>query len=183
MFDVGAGSDSTVAKPADGPESTLEPETDPTSRSWAEITAVPPRQRGPRVGAFRIIAIVGVLTLVAAFVALSVVLRNEQGQVMFTTTDPNGGNGCVVLDKVSAVDRGTHVWMVVMFNGPMDDKPITMQMWHNGGYYWGYTWPVDDSKGRMCTWGDDMFAYPSGTWRYTFTHGDETEASGTLTIR
>lgn len=183
-FDTpGAGWDSAAANASDRPESALEQGTPGDARSWAEITAVPPRRRSPRVGAFGLIAIVGVLAIVAASTALLLVLRSEQGQVMFTTTDPNGGNSCVVIDRVSTVEAGRHVWMVVMFMEPMDDKPLTVDIYHDGALVWSYTWPVDVSKGRYCTWGDDMAGYPVGTWTYTFTHDGKIEASGTLTIR
>jgi hypothetical protein len=129
------------------------------------------------------VGIAGAAAVVAVFVAIVLIVRSEQGQVMFTTTDPNGGNSCVVLDRVSSVNAGTHSWMVAMLQQPLDDQPLTVYVTHDGAWSWSYTWPVDQSKGRQCTWGYDMATYAPGTWTFTFTHAGKTEATGTLIIR
>ena len=179
----GAGRDSTGAQPSARLEAGIEPGTPTDTPSWAEITALPPRRRGPRIGIVGLIAIVGAFAILALLAGLLLLLRSEQGQVMFTTTDPNGGNSCVVTNRVSTVNAGTHAWMVVMFNAPMDDKPLTVDIVHDGMWVFSYTWPVEQSKGRQCTWGEDMAADTPGTWTYTFTRDGKTEASGTLTIK
>ena len=168
--------------PADEPEAGLAPDGPTDTPSWAELTALPPKHRRPRIGALGLIAIAAGLVLVAALVGLLILVRSEQGQVMFTTTDPHGGNSCIVIDRVSTVPAGTHAWMVMMLGDRLDDQPLTMDVLHDGAPYWSYTWPISDSQGRMCTYSDDLASYPPGTWTFTFTHAGKTEATGTLTI-
>lgn len=142
-----------------------------------------PKKSGPRIGAVWLILLLGCVVVVAGLGALLYTVNGEKGQVMFTTTDPNGGNGCVVLNRVTTVPAGTHVWMVAMFTQPVDDRSMSVEVAYNGAVYWSYTWPAGTGKGAMCTWGPQDLAYfPRGVYTFRFLRGGSLEMSGTLTI-
>jgi hypothetical protein len=146
-------------------------------------TAPLPKKSGPRIGAVWLILLFVCVLAVAGLGALLYTVNSEKGQVMFTTTDPNGGNGCVVLSRVTTVPRGTHAWMVAMFAQPVDDRSMSVEVAYNGAVYWSYTWPPGTGKGAMCTWEPrDLAYFPRGSFTFTFIRGGAVEMSGTLTI-
>ena len=174
---------SAAAAPPDDVWSGLEfsrPGEAPPPDPWS---APLPTKSGPRIGALPLILLLVFALVVAGLGALMYTINSEKWQVMFTTTDPNGGNGCVVLNRVTTVPRGTHVWMVAMFTQPVDDRTMSVEIAYNGSVYWSYTWPTGTGKGAMCTWEPQDLAYfPSGTFTFTFIRGGAVEMSGTLTI-
>lgn len=173
----------SAAPPPDDVWSGLEfsaPGETPPPDPWA---APLPKKPGPRIGAVRLVLLLVGVVVVAALGALLYTVNGEKGQVMFTTTDPNGGNGCIVLNRVTTVRAGTHVWMVAMFTQPIDDRPMSIQIAYNGAVYWSYAWPPGAGKGGMCTWEpEDLADFPRGVYTFTFIRGGTVEMSGTLTI-
>ena len=167
--------------PGAGPES-VEPDDSSASPTWAELTALPPKAPGTGINLLGLTIVVGGLIIVALLAGLVFVMRSEQGKVMFTTTDPNGGNSCVVTNQVTTISQGTHAWMVAVFTSPIGDQTITVQVTKNNVYVWSYTWPIETARGGNCTWGPDMATYEPGRWTFAFSRDGKVEESGTLTI-
>jgi hypothetical protein len=155
------------------------------SPTWAELTALPPSHRsGPRIGGATLIVMLGGLAILAVLAGILFMYGSEKGQVMFTTIDPNGGNGCVVTNRVTAIDRGTHAWMVVVFKSPVGKDQMSVQFRQNGVYLGAYTWPVEEEFEKAgCTWGEDLATYEPGDWTFTILRNGKVEEEGTLTIR
>ena len=167
------------------PAAPAEAEAAAPSPTWAELTALPPSSRsGPRIGGFSLIFMLGALAIVAVVAGLLFTFASERGQVMFTTTDPNGGNACIVTNKVTAIDRGTHAWVVVVFKRPVGQDHMSIQFRQNGAYVWAYTWPSSEKAEQgSCTWGEDLATYDPGTWTFTVLRNGTVEEEGTITIR
>jgi hypothetical protein len=179
----GREGDLPTAQPPESPEPGSQPGARSDTPPWPEWGL--PADRGrhlPRIGLIGVALLAGGLVIVAAFAWLTLFVSAEQGQVLFTTTDPGSGTGCIVFDRVTTIRAGTHAWMVVVFKRPMDDKPLTVQVSRNAVAVWSYTWPVSESKGRGCTYSWDLADFPAGAWTFTFTHDGQLEASGTLII-
>ena len=167
------------------PSAPAEAEAVAPSPTWAELTALPPSSRsGPRIGGFSLIFMLGALAIVAVVAGILFTFASERGQVMFTTTDPNGGNSCIVTNRVTAIDRGTHAWMVVVFKRPVGKDQMSVQFRQNGVYMGGYTWPSsEETEQGSCTWGEDLATYDPGAWTFTVLRNETVEEEGTITIR
>ncbi len=148
--------------------------------AWLELPS-PPRGRF-RIGPIAALLLILVVATGGYLLWVTYRFSSEHGQVMFTTVDPGGGNGCYVVDRVTSVPAGSNVWMVVVFDRPLGDEPARMDISWNGSPYWSYTWPLEDSQGRLCTYSEDLYWLPSGQWEFAFYRGAVLETSGTLEI-
>jgi len=168
-------------RPAEAGFEVAQSEPSPT---WAELTALPKVNRGlPRISPVNLVFIVGAVAVLAFLGSIFFTFSSEVGQVMFTTTDPNGGNSCVVTSRVTSINRGEHVWLVAVFKEPIGHDQLTLEYRQNGVYKGAYNWPVEDTEGGSCTWSEDLAYYPPGTWKFTFLRNGQFEEEGSITIK